>query len=417
MAAFSRVLDLAATTDQTRFIPAANASGDRPIDPDALPQGFTLLQVTPRLDGGGVEQVTLDTALAVVRAGRRSLVASLGGRLEGALEHGGAEVVRLPVHSRNPLIMAANAGRLRRLIETRGVSLVHVRSRAPAFGAIWAARRAGVPVVATYHGIYQARSPWKRWYNAVMTRGDLTIANSSFTRDHIVSEHGLAPERIAVVPEGIDTDHFDPARVGPERIAAVHAAWGLDVADPRPTLLVAARLTGWKGQGVAIQALARLTGVDDPLLILAGKAEKPGEAEALRAVAARAGVQNRVRLVGAVDDMPAAYGVADLVLAPSTLPESFGRGVAEAAAMQRPVLASPLGGPGETIAPGETGWLVPAGDVAAWAEAVTAALATPPEARERMGRAGRARIVQGFSLGAMTAATFHVYRRLLGARM
>ena len=357
--------------------------------------------------------MTLDTALAVARAGGRSLVASRGGRLEEALERGGAQLVRLPAHSRNPATLAANAVRLRRLIEARGVSLVHVRSRAPAFSAIWAARRAQVPVVATYHGIYQARSPWKRWYNGVMTRGDLTIANSAFTRDHIVAEHGLPGKRVAVVPEGIDTDRFDPARVTPERVAAVRAAWGLDTADPRPLLLLAARLTGWKGQGLAIQALARLAGPAEPLLVLAGKAEKPGEAEALRAAAARAGLADRVKLVGPVDDMPAAYALADLVLAPSTLPESFGRGVVEAAAMLRPVLASPLGGPAETVLHGETGWLVPPGDPEAWARAVAVALAIPPEARTRMGQAARDRVVRCFSLSAMTAATFRVYRRLL----
>jgi glycosyltransferase involved in cell wall biosynthesis len=415
MAAFSRVLDLAATTDQTPPTASATLRESSPIDPDALPPGFTLLQVAPRLDGGGVEQVTLDTALAVVRAGGRSLVASWGGRLEGALERGGAEFVRLPVHSRNPLTMAANATRLRRLIAARRVSLVHVRSRAPAFSAIWAARRAGVPVVATYHGIYQARSPWKRWYNGVMTRGDLTIANSNFTRDRIIGQHGLPPERIVVVPEGIDTDRFDPAHVTPERIAAVRAAWGLDPADARPVLLLAARLTGWKGHAVAIQALGRLPD-GDPLLILAGKAEKPGEAATLREAATGTAIQDRVRLVGPVDDMPAAYAIADLVLAPSTLPESFGRAVVEAAAMRRPVLASPLGGPAETILDGETGWLVAAGDADAWARAVAAALATPTEARASMGRAARDRAVQCFSSRAMIAATFKVYRRLLDAR-
>jgi len=369
--------------------------------------------VTPRLESGGVEQVTLDTALAVVRAGRRSLVASWGGRLEGALTHGGAELIQLPVHRRDPFTLAANAERLSGLIASRGVRLVHVRSRAPAFSAIWAARRAKVPVIATYHGIYQARSPWKRWYNGVMTRGDATIANSCFTRDHILSQHRLAPERISVVPEGIDTDRFDPARVSGARVAAVRQAWGLDPADPRPVLLLAARLTGWKGQGVAIEALAGCGGPDGPLLVLAGRAEKPDEAAALRAAAARAGVQGRVRLVGPVDDMPAAYALADLVIVPSTLPESFGRAVAEAGAMQRPVLATPLGGPAETILPGETGWFAPPGDALAWARAIAAALATPRETRERMGRAARARVVERFSLAAMTAATFQVYRRLL----
>jgi glycosyltransferase involved in cell wall biosynthesis len=360
--------------------------------------------------------VTLDTALAVAGAGGRSLVASLGGRMEAALMAGGGELIRLPVHVRDPLGIAANALRLREVIRSRRVSLVHVRSRAPAFSALWAARAAGVPAVTTYHGVYQARSALKRWYNAVMTRGDLTLANSIFTRDHVMAEHRLSPERLAVVPEGVDTGVFDPAAVSAERLAAIAAAWGLGPADRRPILLLAARLTGWKGQGVMIEAMSRLAGPEGPLLILAGKAEKPGEADALRALAERLGVGRRVRLVGAVDDMAAAYGLADLVVAPSTLPESFGRSVAEAGAMERPVLASPLGGPGETVADGETGWLVKPGDPAAWASAVEVALATPPEARARMGRAARERIRRDYSLEAMTAATFAVYRQLLEAR-
>jgi glycosyltransferase involved in cell wall biosynthesis len=358
----------------------------------------------------------LDTALAVAATGATSLVASLGGGLEAALAAGGGELLRLPVHSRNPLVMAANVGRLEKIIRERRVSLVHVRSRAPAFSALAAARRAGVPIVATYHGIYQARSPLKRWYNAVMTRGDLTIANSAFTRDHVQAEHGVAATRLVVVPEGVDTRRFDPAAVTPARLAAQRAAWGLAADDPRPILLLAARLTGWKGQRVAIEALARLTGEPAPILILAGAVEKPDEASTLRALAARAGVRDRVLLPGPTADMPAAFTLADLVLAPSTLPESFGRSVAEAAAMARLVLASPLGGPAEIMVQGETGWLVPAGDPQAWAGAIDHALALPPAARQAMGAAARARIERLYSLPAMAEATFAVYRRLLEAR-
>ncbi len=360
--------------------------------------------------------MTLDISRAVVAAGGRSLAVSAGGVLEAVLTAGGGEAVRLPVQSRNPLVMAANIPRLARLIRARQVSLVHVRSRAPAFSALAAARAAGVPILATYHGIYPARSPLKRWYNGVMTRGDLTLANSRFTRDHILEQHRLAPDRIAVVPEGIDTERFDPARVSPERTARLRAAWGLAPDEARPVILLAARLTGWKGQGVMIEALSRLTGPASPILILAGKAQTPGQAQALRAAADRAGVGARVRLPGAVEDMPAAFAAADLVVAPSTLPESFGRGVAEAGAMARVVLASPLGGPAETILDGETGWLVPAGDVGAWALAVDRALAITADARARMGRGARARVEALYSLRAMAAATFAVYRQLLAAR-
>jgi glycosyltransferase involved in cell wall biosynthesis len=381
-----------------------------------LPAGFVLLQVTPRLDGGGVEAVTLDISRAVAAAGGRSLVASQGGVLEEQLIKHGGELLRLPVHAKSPFTLATNAARLARLIRREGVSLVHVRSRAPAFSALWAARAAGAPIVATYHGIYAARSPLKRWYNGVMTRGDLVIANSEFTRRHILAAHRIDPARVAVAPEGIDTRLFDPARVSPERVAAQRTAWGLPPEDRAPIILQAARLTGWKGQRLAIAALAGVEASRDAILILAGKAESAGEADALRAFAAQAGLGDRVRLVGPLADMPAAYLAADLVIAPSTSPESFGRGVVEACAMGRLVLASPLGAPGETIADGDTGWLVDAGDPNAWTDAISAALDLTPQARGEIGARARARVARLYSLEAMEEAHFAIYQRLTAGR-
>ena len=200
------------------------------------------MQVTPALETGGVEQVTLDLAAAVAHAGRRSIVASRGGRLEGALAASGAMLARLPVHSRNPFTVAANAAALAKLVRRERVSLIHVRSRAPAFSALSAAKATNVPLVATYHGVYSAGSSLKRWYNAVMTRGDLVIANSSFVRDHIVAEHCLDPARVVVAPEGIDTERFDPAAVAPARIAAVRASWGLAANEPGPVNVFLPRL-------------------------------------------------------------------------------------------------------------------------------------------------------------------------------
>ena len=385
--------------------------------PRLLPPNFTLLQVTPRLDAGGVEQVTTDTAAAVVRAGGRSLVASWGGRLEEALASGGASLVRLPVHAKDPLTLATNAARLTALIRRERVSLVHVRSRAPAFSALMAARAAGVPLIATYHGIYGAKSGLKRWYNAIMTRGDVVIANSRFTADHIMAEHRLASAKVAVIPEGIDTDRFDPAAVAPERVAAVRAAWGLGARDRRIVILLAARWTWWKGHRLMVEALGRMRRRSDVVLILAGAGgERSDEVAAVEAAAAVAGISDAVRIVGPCDDMPAAWLAADLAVAPSTEPESFGRGVVEAGAMGRPVLASSLGAPAQTVLHGQTGWLAAAGDVDAWAAALETALAAGPEARAAIGQAARARVVALYSLSAMCEATFALYRRVLERR-
>ena len=371
-----------------------------------------LIQVTPRLDGGGVEQVTLDTARAVAAAGARSLIATAGGSLESEAKAAGAEVFRLPAHAKDPARIAANGLRLANLARRSGASLIHVRSRAPAFSAHLAGRLARLPVVATYHGVYGSGWAPKRWYNSVMTWGDATFANSEFTRAHVLAEHRVDPGRVLVVPEGVDVARFDPAAVAPERATALRAAWG--AAPSRPVILQAARLTGWKGQVLAIRAFAAAR-IPDALLVLAGRSESVAYGRELESVARHAGVADRVRMVGPVDDMAGALLAADLVLAPSTKAESFGRSVAEAAAMERLVIASDLGAVRETLGDG-AGWLMPPGDATAWSAAIDAALALDPEQRRAAGKRARARICDRFSLETMTQATFAAYARLAKAR-
>ena len=347
---------------------------------------------------------------AVAQLGRRSLVASRGGRLESRLAARGGELIRLPMHAKDPIRLAANGARLAVTILREKVSLIHVRSRAPAFSALLAARATGAPIVATYHGIYSARSGIKRWYNSVMTRGDAVIANSDFTRQHIVTEHGIDPDRIDLVPEGVDVDRFDPGAVSPRRVAAMRAAWGLAPDDNRMVILIAARLSGWKGHKVLADAFARMPNRDRAVLVMINAGDGSPLAMSLAATCPTA------RLVGDCRDMPAAFLAADLVAAPSTQAESFGRSVVEAGAMGRPVLASAIGAHVETISAGETGWLAPAGDIAAWSAALDIALSTTAGRRAAMGRAARARAIRLYSLPAMFDGTFAVYRRVLEDR-
>jgi glycosyltransferase involved in cell wall biosynthesis len=346
-----------------------------------LPANFTLLQVIPDLDTGGAEQTTLDVAGAVVQAGGRAIVASHGGRMVADLQSRGAVWAPMPVQSKNPLVMAANRGRLIELIGRERVSLVHVRSRAPAFAAFAAARAAHVACIATYHGLYGSGNQLKRWYNSVMTRGPLTIANSDFTRDHIIAEHHIDPAKVIAIPRGVDLDRFDPAKVAPDRVAALMSRWGIGADDRRIRFLLAGRLTRWKGQRLLIEAAQRLKEAQggDFLVILAGDDQgRGGYRRELEAAIAGAGLGDAVRLVGHCDDMPAAYLAADIACAPSLEPEAFGRTAVEPQAMGRPIIASDLGGPRETVEPGQTGWLVKAGDAQAWASAMAEAIAAGP---------------------------------------
>jgi glycosyltransferase involved in cell wall biosynthesis len=382
-----------------------------------LSPDFTLLQVVPRLETGGAEQTTLDVAAAVRAAGGRAVVASMGGRMETQLLASGAELERMTVHSKNPLVILGNALRLAALIRRRRISLVHVRSRAPAFSAVLAAHLARVPVIATYHGVYNARSALKRWYNGVMTRGEVVIANSEFTRQHVIAQHHADPDKVVAIPRGVDIARFDPAAVSRERKAALAADWGLEPADRRVKILLAGRLTRWKGQALAIAAAGELKArrVEDFLLLLAGDSQgRSGYLAELEAAIAAHGLEDRVRIVGHCADMPAAYALCDLAIAPSLDPEAFGRTAVEPQAMGVPVIAADHGATRETVVAGETGWLVKPGDATAWADALQAAIALGPEGRARMGVAAAERARRLYSVEAMCAATLAVYARVLG---
>lgn len=384
-----------------------------------LPPDFTLLQVTPELETGGAEQTTIDVAHAVVAQGGKALVATKGGRMAARLTADGGRLAQMPAQSKNPLVMLGNAARLIDLIRREKVSLVHARSRAPAFSALWAAHATKTPFVATYHGVYNAKSNLKRWYNAVMTKGDLVIANSEYTRQHVIQEHGIPPEKVVAIPRGVDLSRFEPGMVGCDRVKALAEAWGVASDERRLKVLLAGRLTRWKGQGLLIEAMSLLKarGEDRVLLLLAGddQGRKGYRTELTDAIAA-AGLEDSVKLVGHCDDMPAAYLLADLAIAPSLEPEAFGRTAVEPQVMGRPVMAADHGATRETVLPGETGWLVRPGDAEAWAKALLEACEAGAARRQIMGQAARARARRLYSVDAMCEATLDVYARVLRAR-
>jgi glycosyltransferase involved in cell wall biosynthesis len=325
----------------------------------------------------------------------------------------------MPVQSKNPLVMLGNAARLVDLIRSEKVSLVHARSRAPGFSALWAAQATGTPFVATYHGIYKAKSGLKRWYNAVMTRGDLVIANSDYTRDHVLAEHAVDPDKVISIPRGIDLDRFNPSWVTPDRVETLKAAWGIAPGDHRTRFLLAGRLTRIKGHLTVIEAARRMkaAGRGDVLIIFAGDDQgRTGYGEELAAAIDAAGLDAEVRIVGHCDDMPAAYLISDVAILPTSVPESFGRAAVEPQAMGRPVIASAHGGATETVVEGVTGWLAPPDDADAWAQAMTRAIDLGSGKRAEMGQSGMNRARQLYRVDVMCAATLAAYERVLEAR-
>jgi len=380
-------------------------------------QAPTILQIIPRLDTGGAELSTIEIAEAIVRAGGRALVATEGGRMTDRITALGGEIITLPLESKNPATILANARRLAGLVRTRGVALLHARSRAPAWSALIAARRTRVPFVTTYHGAYGERGRIKRLYNSVMARGDVVIANSQYTSDLIRARYGALAGTPRVIPRGVDIARFSLAAIDPARMSALRNAWG--VTPDQPLILHAARLTTWKGQRYVIEAVGRLKAagqLGDAALILAGDAQgRDDYADGLRARATDLGVGDRVHLVGHVDDIAAVTAVASIE------PEAFGRAAAEALAVGCPTITTNIGAPPEIVlappqvAPGEaTGWHVPPRDAVALAGALAEALALTDAARRAMGTRAIASIAARFTAETMKRQTLEVYDGLLG---
>lgn len=386
----------------------------------ALPdlRSRTILQIIPELSAGGAERTTLEVAEAIMEAGGRAIVASEGGRLVPALEALGAEHRTLKLSSKNPAAIISNAGKLARLIEETGTDLVHARSRAPAWSALWAARRTGTAFVTTYHGAYSGRSALKKVYNSVMARGDVVIANSEWTADHVQDTHGVTGDRLVTIPRGVDFDVFAPGSVSEDRVTATRRAWQIEAADPT-VLLLPGRLTSWKGQRVAIEAMAQ---VDESLrsgaiLVLSGDAQgRDDYVDELERAIAELGLEHAVRIVGHTEDMAAAYMASDIVLAPSTRPEAFGRVAAEASAMGKPVIVADHGGQREIIEDRRTGLRVEPGSPASLATGIGALLALDPAERQALGEAGRVHVRERFSKRGLQAATLSVYKRVFDAR-
>ena len=369
-----------------------------------------VLQVLPSLAGGGVERGTVEMAAALVEAGWTALVVSSGGHMVHELGRVGAQHIELPVQSKSPFVMRRNAGRLAQIIREHGVELVHARSRAPAWSAMLAARRTGAHFVTTVHGPYSFGIPFKRFYNSVMTRGERVIAISEFIRRYILDNYRkVDPNVIRLIHRGVNTEIFDPEKVSAARVIQLADQWRLP--DGVPVVMLPGRLTRWKGHRVLLEALTRLKDRQIRCLIVGSGRE--GYRRELESLVQKLGLQSMVHLVGDCRDMAAAYKIADVVVSASTEPEAFGRVVAEAQAIGKPVIAPNHGAAPEIIAPDVTGWLVPPEDPAALAGALEKALALDTAAREALANTAIARIRANFTTVKMCAATIDVYRELL----
>lgn len=385
---------------------------------------LTALIVVPSLQAGAADHGVVDLVRILTGAGNRALVVSRGGRLQDEVVSLGGEFIALDVASKNPLTMLRNAFELARIVRRERCDIIHAHGRAPGWSAWLAARFAGIPFITSWYKGFREQNLFKHVYNGVMARGDRIIAVSDQIAELVSDRYGVSWSRISVVPASVDMKAFDPKAVSDERVEAMRRIFGVEPGSR--VILVVGRMLRRKGHHLVVQAVNRLKqmGLKNFVCVFVGEdhgqSRYTGEVWDLVLATDCAGI---VRLIGPVDDMPAAYAAATVVVSASTQAEGLQRAILEAQAMARPVIVSDLGaGPDVVLAAPSvpedrmTGLRFASGDDSALAAALLRLFSMPESAHRAIGRRGREWVASHFNARAVAEATLKIYAEFARGR-
>lgn len=373
---------------------------------------IVVLQVLPELGQGGVELGTIEIASELQKRGIENYVASEGGRMEYNLERIKVKHFTLPLKTKNIFKMYLNSLRLARIIKKYGITIVHARSRAPAWSAYWAAKRCGVHFVTTFHGTY-GLGPWgiKKFYNKIMTYGERVIAISNHIKQHILKNYKTDESKIRLIHRCVNMENFNVETTSAERM--IKYLEDNNIPEDKPIVTLIGRLTNWKGQKLLIEALHLIDNEDFFCVIIGDDQGRKKYSSELRKMIAHYNMTDRFLFIRNVKDIPAAMMVSDVVLSTSIEPEAFGRIAIEGQAMGRVVVASNIGGSVETVIDGVTGRLYESTSAKALAEAIEWALHLSTDEREKIGAAGIKNVKEHFTKQIMCDKTIEVYKELI----
>ena len=373
---------------------------------------IVVLQVLPELGQGGVELGTIEIASELQKRGIENYVASEGGRMEYNLERIKVKHFTLPLKTKNIFKMYLNSLRLARIIKKYGITIVHARSRAPAWSAYWAAKRCGVHFVTTFHGTY-GLGPWgiKKFYNKIMTYGERVIAISNHIKQHILKNYKTDESKIRLIHRCVNMENFNVETTSAERM--IKYLEDNNIPEDKPIVTLIGRLTNWKGQKLLIEALHLIDNEDFFCVIIGDDQGRKKYSSELRKMIAHYNMTDRFLFIRNVKDIPAAMMVSDVVLSTTIEPEANGRIAIEGQAMGRVVVASNIGGSVETVIDGVTGRLYESTSAKALAEAIDWALHLSTDEREKIGAAGIKNVKEHFTKQIMCDKTIEVYKELI----
>jgi glycosyltransferase involved in cell wall biosynthesis len=383
-----------------------------------MSSNIKVLQVIPKLGYGGAETGCYDIAHYLPENKCKSFIVTSGGELVKYIDKEKVKLIRLPVHSKNPLLIFINSIILIGIILFYNISIVHARSRAPAWSCLLATKLTNRKFVTTFHGTYNFSGKLKKFYNSVMVRSDLIIAGSNFIFSHIkenYSEYFKTKKKFLVIFRGINVDYFDSSTKLDIDEKKILDKW--EINKEKKIILVPGRLTSWKGQELLIEAL-NLVKIElgyeaFHVVILGSDQGRNLYKKKLIRLTEQYRLTNQIKFIEHCNDMALAYKVSDIVISPSIEPEAFGRVAVEAQSMEKLIIASNIGGSNETIINEKTGLLFESGDAKSLSEKIIRAITMDETSLELLVKEGRRNIIKKFNVEKMCFSTYSEYKRLL----
>ena len=383
-----------------------------------MTSNIKVLQVIPKLGYGGAETGCYDIAHYLPENNCKSFIVTSGGELTKFIDKEKVKLIRLPVHSKNPLLIFINGIILIGIILFYNISIVHARSRAPAWSCLLATKLTGRKFVTTFHGTYNFSSKLKKFYNSIMVRSDLVIAGSNFIFSHIKDNYseflGLR-KKFLVIFRGINVDYFDPSTKLDSDEKKLLQKW--EINKEKKIILVPGRLTSWKGQEMLIEAI-NLVKIElgyeaFHVVVLGSDQGRDLYKKKLIRLTEQYRLTNQIKFIDHCKDMALAYKVSDIVISPSIEPEAFGRVAVEAQSMEKLIIASNIGGSNETIINEKTGFLFESGDPNALSKMIIKTITMDEMSVQLIGKEGRKNVIKKFNVEKMCFSTYSEYKRLL----
>ena len=382
-----------------------------------MTSNLKVLQVIPRLGYGGAETGCYDIAHYLPENNCKSFIVTSGGELLKYIDKKKVKLIRLPVNSKNPLLILINTFILITIILFYNISIVHARSRAPAWSCLFATKVTRRKFVTTFHGTYNFKGKFKKFYNSVMVRSNLIIAGSNFIFSHIkenYSEYIDIKKKFLVIFRGINVDYFDSSTKLEIDEKKLLKKW--DIKDDKKIILLPGRLTSWKGQELFLEAINLVNtklGYEAFYAVILGNDQgRSLYKKKLIALTEQYRMTKQIKFIDNCNDMALAYNVSDIIISASIEPEAFGRVAVESQSMQKLIIASNIGGSNETIVDGKTGLLFQSGDAESLCDKIIQGLTMDESSLKIMGNEGRKNVMKKFNVEKMCFSTYSEYKRL-----